>query len=215
MPQEIDTVQRKIMQLEIERQALRKEKDDAALEKLKKIEEDIEALKKDLEAKKRQWEKQKDVILRIREIKEKIQDAKNEAQAAEKTGDLDKVAEIRYGRLIELDKELKKSNDELNRLQADSLMLKEEVGEEDIARVVSEWTGIPLFKLMESDTQKLVKMEERLKDRVVGQDEAVSIISACIRRSRSGLSDEKRPIGSFIFIGPTGVGKTKLAKALA
>jgi ATP-dependent Clp protease ATP-binding subunit ClpB len=215
MPQEIDSVQRKIMQLEIEKQALKKEKDDSSVERLKKIDAGLEELKKDLEDKKKQWNKQKQAILKIREIKEKIQQARNDAQSAEKEGDLGKVAEIRYGRLIDLDKELKKYNDDLLKLQSGALMLKEEVGEEDIAKVVAEWTGIPLTKLMEADIERLVKMEERLKSRIVGQDEAVEAISSCIRRSRSGLGDEKRPMGSFIFMGPTGVGKTKLAKTLA
>ena len=215
MPQEVDAVQRKIMQFEIERQALKKEKDPPSLERLKKIEDELEALKKDLDTKKRKWEGEKGVIQKIQDIKEKIQSAKNEAAGAEKHGDLDKVAEIRYGRLIELDKELKKYNEKLSFLQKDSLMLKEEVSDEDIARVVAEWTGIPLDKLLEADTEKLVKMEERLKSEVIGQDEAIGSISACIRRARSGLSDEKKPLGSFIFMGPTGVGKTKLAKALA
>jgi ATP-dependent Clp protease ATP-binding subunit ClpB len=215
MPQEIDSVQRRIMQLEIEKQALKKEKDAASLVRLKKIDADLENLKGDLEDKKKLWERQKQAILKIREIKEKIQEAKNEAQVAEKEGNLDKVARIRYGQLIELDKELKKYNNDLAKLQSGPLMLKEEVSDEDIAKVVAEWTGIPLTKLMEADTEKLVKMEERLKSKVIGQDEALEVISSCIRRSRSGLGDEKKPLGSFIFMGPTGVGKTKLAKALA
>ncbi len=216
MPQEVDIVQRRIMQLEIEKQALKKEKDKLSLERLKKIESEVENLKKDVETKKKQWEQQKTIILKIKEIKENIQDLKNEAANLEKIGNLDKVAEIRYGKLIELDKELKKYNNELEKLQEkNEFMLKEEVSEENIAVVVSEWTGIPLNKLIESDTEKLVKMEERLKLRIIGQDEAVGVISACIRRARSGLGDEKRPMGSFIFMGPTGVGKTKLAKTLA
>jgi ATP-dependent Clp protease ATP-binding subunit ClpB len=215
MPQEIDGVQRKIMQLEIEKQALKKEKDPASLVRLKKIEEELENSKKNLEKKKSQWEKQKGVILKIRQIKEEIRQAKDEAQLSEKEGDLGKVAEIIYGRLIALDKELKKYNDELTALQKDVLLLKEEVGDEDIARVVAEWTGIPVTKLLEADTDKLVHMEERLTLRVVGQDEAIEAISSCIRRARSGLGDEKRPMGSFIFMGPTGVGKTRLAKTLA
>ena len=215
MPQEIDVVQRRIMQLEIERQALKKERDKASLERLKKIEHELEALKKELEEKKKQWEKEKNIIVKIQEAKGKIQEARNEASSAEKAGDLDRVAEIRYGRLPELDKELQKYNDELAKPQKSALMLKEEVDDEDIAKVVSEWTGIPLTKLMEADSDKLVKMEERLKTKVIGQDEAIQEISSCVRRSRSGLGDEKRPLGSFIFMGPTGVGKTKLAKTLA
>lgn len=215
MPQEVDMVQRKIMQFEIERQALKKDKDAAAQDRLKKMDAELAVLKNDLDVKKKQWEKEKSVIQRIQEIKEQIQDAKNEAVQAEKVGDLDKVAEIRYGKLIEYDKALKKTNGELTDLQKNSLMLKEEVCDEDIARVVGEWTGIPVSKLMEADSHKLVKMEERLKAKVIGQDEAIEMISACVRRSRSGIGDEKRPLGSFIFMGPTGVGKTKLAKTLA
>ncbi|MFA5430627.1 MAG: ATP-dependent chaperone ClpB [Candidatus Omnitrophota bacterium] len=215
MPQEVDSVQRRIMQMEIERQALKKEKDASSTERLGKLEEQLEVLKRDLGEKKKQWEEEKRVIQSIQQIKEKIQDAKNEASAAEKVGNLDKVAEIRYGALIELDKEMKKRNQELAALQKHSLMLKEEVGDEDIARVVGEWTGIPVSSLMEGDAEKLLKMEERLKSRVIGQDRAIEAISACARRARSGLGDEKRPLGSFIFLGPTGVGKTKLAKTLA
>jgi len=215
MPQEVDAVGRKIMQLEIEKQALKKEKDASSRERLEKLDAQLEELKSDLEGKKKQWEAEKRVIQSIQQIKEKIQQAKNDAAAAEKVGNLDKVAEIRYGLLIGLEKEIKKRNQELESLQKQGLMLKEEVGDEDIARVVGEWTGIPLTNLMEADTEKLVKMEERLKGRVIGQDRAIEEISACVRRARSGLGDEKRPLGSFIFLGPTGVGKTKLAKTLA
>lgn len=215
MPAEIDTVQRKIMQLEIEKQALRKEKDKTSSGRLKKLEEELESLKRQLDSKKKQWESEKTVILKIKGVKEVAENLKNEAAAAEKVGNLDKVAEIRYGRLIELESKLKDYNAELAKLQKESGMLKQEVSEEDIAEVVAEWTGIPLTKLMESDSEKLLKMQEHLRQRVVGQDQAIEVISNCIRRSRSGLNDEHRPMGSFIFMGPTGVGKTKLAKALA
>ncbi|MDD4953856.1 MAG: ATP-dependent chaperone ClpB [Candidatus Omnitrophica bacterium] len=215
MPAEVDAVQRKIVQLEIEKQALKKERDESSGARLKKIDDELIRLKDELDTKKKQWEKEKNIILHIRQIKEKIEELKNRAQSAEKAADLDKVAEIKYGKLIELDKELKRKNDDLKKLQSDSAMLREEVGDEDIAEVVSEWTGIPLTKLMEADTERLVHMEERLKSKVVGQAEAIGAISNCIRRSRSGLSDENRPMGSFIILGPTGVGKTKLAKALA
>ncbi|HTY44433.1 MAG TPA: ATP-dependent chaperone ClpB [Patescibacteria group bacterium] len=215
MPAEIDAIQRKVMQLEIEKQALKKEKDTTSTQRLRSLDEELASLNKDLEAKKKQWDAQKAVIVKIRQIKAGIQEAKNQAQAAEKDGDLDKVAEIRYGKLIELDKELKKQNEALAKFQSESILLKEEVDDQDIAKVVAEWTGIPLTKLMESETQKLLHMEDELKSKVVGQDEAVEAISSCIRRSRSGLGDESRPMGSFIFMGPTGVGKTKLAKALA
>jgi len=215
MPQEIDIRQRKLMQLEIEKQALKKEKDRSSMARLKKIETEAEGIRKELEAKKKQWEQEKAVILKIQNIKQRIEDLKNEAQAAEKVGDFDKVARIKYGDIIDLEKESKEHNAQLNKLSGCQGMLRQEIDEEDIAQVVSEWTGIPLTKLMEADTEKLVKMEERLRTKVVGQDEAVEVISSCIRRSRSGLSDENRPMGSFIFMGPTGVGKTKLAKALA
>ncbi|MCM8795228.1 MAG: ATP-dependent chaperone ClpB [Candidatus Omnitrophica bacterium] len=215
VPFEIDNIQRKIIQLEIECQALKKEKDNLASERLKKLKKDIQDLKADLEDKKRHWEEEKAIITKIQEAKSKIEDLKNEASAAEKRGDLDKAAEIKYGRIIELETKLKEYNTELNKLQGTNPILRQEVSEEDIAKVASEWTGIPLTKLMESETQKLLKMEERLKTKVVGQDEAVEIISSCIRRMRSGLGDEKRPMGAFIFLGPTGVGKTKLAKTLA
>ncbi len=215
MPQEVDLVQRKIIQLEVEKQALKKEKDSASRDRLKKIEDELDLSRKELEIKKKQWEKEKSVIVKIQEAKEKIEGLKNEAASAEKVGDLDKVAEIKYGKLRELEQELQKYNEELDKAQKDSAMLRQEVDDEDVAEVISEWTGIPLTKLMESDTEKLVKMEEHLKARVVSQDEAIEVISSCVRRARSGLGDEKRPMGSFIFLGPTGVGKTKLAKTLA
>ncbi len=215
MPTEIDLGQRKIIQLEIEKQALRKEKDSPAEKRLKKIDDELTALKNDLDSKKKHWEQEKSIISKIQGVKAKIEALKNEASAAEKIGDLDKVAEIKYGRLIELEHSLKEYNKELDSLQKEFAMLRQEVSDEDIAKVVSEWTGIPLTKLLEQDTEKLLKMQERLKEKVVGQDEAIEIISACIRRARTGLGDEKRPIGAFIFMGPTGVGKTKLAKALA
>jgi ATP-dependent Clp protease ATP-binding subunit ClpB len=215
LPQEIDAIQRKIIQLEIERQALKKERDKPSEARLAKLEAEAASLKEELEQKKKKWEEEKGVIAKIRQVKEEIQEAKNEAANAEKVGNLDKVAEIRYGRVLELEKELQKHNGALVKLQKDTPMLKEEVDDEDIARIVAEWTGIPLTKLMEKDNERLIKMEERLKARVIGQDEAIEAVSASIRRGRCGLGDEKRPLGSFIFLGPTGVGKTKLAKALA
>jgi len=215
LPADIDNVQRRIIQLEIERQALKKEKDKVSLERLKKIEEELDILKKSLGQKMKQWENEKAVIFKIKEAKEKIEELKNEAAYAEKAGDLDKAAQFKYGLLVEEEKKLKDSQSELDRLQKNSGMLRQEVGDEDIARVISEWTGIPLTKLLESETEKLLLMEEELKKKVVGQDEAIEAISNCVRRGRSGLGDESRPMGAFIFMGPTGVGKTKLAKALA
>ncbi|MFA5410914.1 MAG: ATP-dependent chaperone ClpB [Candidatus Omnitrophota bacterium] len=215
LPVEVDAVQRKIMQLEIERQALKKEKDKSSQGRLKKIEEELDNLRQDLEAKKKQWEKEKEVILKAQGIKAEMEELKGQAGAAEKAGDLGKVAEIKYGRLPELERKLKAENEGLNKLQKNMRMLRQEVSDEDIARVVAQWTGVPLTKLMEADAEKLVKMEDRLKEKVVGQSEAIAAIASCIRRSRSGIADEKRPLGSFIFLGPTGVGKTKLAKTLA
>ncbi|MFY9402509.1 MAG: ATP-dependent chaperone ClpB [Candidatus Omnitrophota bacterium] len=215
LPTEIDILQRKIMQLEIETQALKKEKDQPSKERLKKIELELNALKKERDEKKSEWEKEKSAINHVRSIKEKIESAKIEEARYEREARLDKVAEIRYGILRELEQDLAKENERLSKTQAKSRILKEEVGEEDIAEIVSKWTGIPVSRLMEGEIQKLIHMEDMLKARVVGQDEAITLISDAIRRSRSGLSDLKRPIGSFIFLGPTGVGKTYLAKTLA
>jgi ATP-dependent Clp protease ATP-binding subunit ClpB len=215
MPQELDQIQRKIMQLQIERQALKKEKDKASKERLAKLENELNCYKKEFDEKRQHWQKEKDIISKIRKIKERIEQAKIEEKKFERVGELNKVAEIRYGILINLQKELEERNKELTALQAEKSMLKEEVDDEDIAEIVSKWTGIPLSKLMEAETEKLLQIEERLKSRVVGQDEAINLVASCIRRSRTGLSDPNRPLGSFIFIGPTGVGKTELAKALA
>ena len=214
LPTEIDILQRKIMQLEIETQALKRE-DQPSKERLKKIELELNALKKERDEKKSEWEKEKSAINHVRSIKEKIESAKIEEARYEREARLDKVAEIRYGILRELEQDLAKENERLSKTQAKSRILKEEVGEEDIAEIVSKWTGIPVSRLMEGEIQKLIHMEDMLKARVVGQDEAITLISDAIRRSRSGLSDLKRPIGSFIFLGPTGVGKTYLAKTLA
>ncbi len=215
LPTEIDELERKITQLEIEKQALKKEKDAASKNHLKKLEEELAQLKENSNQMKARWSAEKEVIDRIRKIKESIDKAKQESERYEKEGRLEKVAEIRYGTLRELEATLEKEQKKLQEVQAKSKMLKEEVDEEDIAEVVSKWTGIPVSKLMEGEIERLVHMEERLKERIVGQDEAVALISNAIRRSRSGLSDPNRPIGSFIFLGPTGVGKTHLAKTLA
>ncbi len=215
MPQELDEVKRRIIQLEIERQALKKEKDDLSKERLAKIEGELEGFKKESETLTRHWEKEKQAIARIRSIKEEMDEAKLKEKKAERSGDLNEVAQIRYGVLGELSKKLEAANKELAELQKDEAMLKEEVDESDIARIVSKWTGIPLSKLMEAETQKLIHMESHLRERVVGQDEALGLVCDCIRRSRAGLSDQNRPLGSFIFIGSTGVGKTELARSLA
>jgi len=215
LPVEIDELERKITQLEIEKQALKKEKDESSQEKLQKLDRELSELKEKSAELKLRWQGEKDVIESIRAIKEKIEKAKIEEVRFEREGKLDKVAEIRYGVLRELETKLHKETERLRQLQAKGSMLKEEVGEEDIAEIVSKWTGVPVSKLMEGEIEKLVHMEERLKERVVGQAEAIELISNAVRRSRSGLSDVQRPIGSFIFLGPTGVGKTFLAKALA
>jgi ATP-dependent Clp protease ATP-binding subunit ClpB len=215
LPTEIDELERKIMQYEIEKQALRKEKDASSRERLKKIEEELSGLRKSSEEMKGHWNREKEVINRVTRIKEDLEKARLEEERYSKEAALDKVAEIRYGTIRDLEKKLAEENKKLGEIQKKDKMLKEEVDEEDIAEVVSRWTRIPVTRLMESEVEKLVKMEDRLKSRVVGQDEAVALISNAVRRSRSGLSDANRPIGSFMFLGPTGVGKTYLAKTLA
>ncbi len=215
MPAEIDDIQRKMTQLEIEKEALKKEKDQGSKERLKKIEKELMNLEGDMEEMSAQWKKEKDVISKIREIKERLESTKSEAQNAERQGDLSRAAELKYGTLIELEKSLEKENAQLTKLQSGKKMLKEEVDSEDIAEVVAKWTGIPISKLMEGDKEKLLHMEERLERRVVGQKDAIIAVANAVRRARSGLQDPNRPIGSFIFMGPTGVGKTELARALA
>ena len=215
MPTEIDEVERKIMQLEIERQALKKEKDKASKERLEKIEEEIAELKEKSSQMKAHWQNEKEAITKIRTIKEQIDKFKYEEQKAEREGDLNKAAEIKYGKIPQLDKQLNEKNKILVDLQKDTKMLKEEVDEEDIAEIVSKWTAIPVKNMLEGEMEKLVRMEERLRQRVVGQDYAIRVVSDAVRRGRAGLQDPNRPIGSFIFLGPTGVGKTELARALA
>jgi ATP-dependent Clp protease ATP-binding subunit ClpB len=215
MPTEIDEIERKIRQLEIEEQALKREKDKESKERLKKLKEELAALKETSDQLKARWQNEKEVIQRTREIKEKIDQTKLEEQQAERSGDLERVAQIRYGSLVELQNELNAQNEKLQEIQKDQMMLKEEVDSEDVAEVIAKWSGIPVSKMCEGETEKLLHMEERLKQRVVGQDKAIALISNAIRRARAGLSDPNRPIGSFIFLGPTGVGKTELAKALA
>jgi ATP-dependent Clp protease ATP-binding subunit ClpB len=215
MPAELDEVTRKIMQLEIEKQAVKKESDAASKERLNKMEKELETLKKNSQGMKEHWEKEKANISEIRKLKEELENLKTEEQRLERSGDLNTVAEIRYGKIPNIEKMIEKENDKLNALQKNQRMLKEEVDEEDIAEVVSKWTGIPVSKMVEGEMSKLLKIEERLHERVIGQDDAIISVANAIRRSRSGLSDPNRPIGSFIFLGPTGVGKTELAKALA
>jgi ATP-dependent Clp protease ATP-binding subunit ClpB len=215
MPAEIDEIERKIMQLEIERQALSKESDPHSRERLREIEKELSSLREQSSGLKAQWQVEKEAIGRIRKIKSEIEQLKAEEQRLERTGELAKVAEIRYGKLAAAERELQKAQENLASRQKGRAMLKEEVGEEDIARIVSKWTGIPVGRLLEGEVEKLVHMEERLRQRVVGQDDALARVANAVRRSRSGLSDPRRPIGSFLFLGPTGVGKTELARALA
>ena len=215
MPQELDVNERRIRQLEIERQALKKEKDEASKARLFKLERELETLREENKKLRLRWQSEKTIIDKIRQIKAQIEQKKIEEAQAEKQGNLDKVAEIRYGKLIGLHKELEIQNQALAKSQASGSMLKEEVDDQDVAQIVSKWTKIPLSKLLEGETQKLIEIEKSLKSRVVGQEEAVELVSAAVRRSRTGLSDPNRPIGSFLFIGPTGVGKTELAKSLA
>jgi len=215
MPAEIDTIQRKITQLEIEREALKKEKDQGSKDRLKKIKDELAQLKSQTEEMTAHWKKEKDTISNIRSIKERLESTKSEAQIAERDGNLAKAAELKYGTLIELEKTLEEENQKLEDLQSSQKMLKEEVDSEDIAEVVAKWTGIPVSRMMEGEKEKLLNMEERLSLRVVGQKKAISSVANAVRRARSGLQDPNRPIGSFIFMGPTGVGKTELARALA
>ncbi|MBI5746753.1 MAG: ATP-dependent chaperone ClpB [Nitrospirae bacterium] len=215
MPSELDEIERRIRQLEIEREAVRKEKDDASKARLEKIERELSDLLEERGRLKAQWQAEKEAIQKIRELKGQIETARAESEKAEREGDLARAAELRYGRLIDLGKQIEAENQHLRILQGDIKMLKEEVDEEDIAEVVSKWTGIPVSKMLEGEIEKLVRMEEKLKERVVGQDEAISIISDAVRRAKAGIQDPDRPLGSFIFMGPTGVGKTELARALA
>ena len=215
MPAEIDEIQRKITQSEIERQALKKETDPASKERLQKLEAELADMNDVLLKMKGHWQNEKDLIQTIRKIKENQEHLSTEAQLAEREGDLARVAELRYGEALKLEKQLEEVNQKLSELQQASKMLKEEVDDEDVAEVVSRWTGIPVSKMLEGERDKLVHMETRLHRRVIGQDEAVTAVSNAVRRARSGLQDPNRPIGSFIFMGPTGVGKTELAKALA
>jgi ATP-dependent Clp protease ATP-binding subunit ClpB len=215
LPTEIDELDRRILQLEIERQALAKEQDDTSVQRKAKIEEELASLKERSDAMKAQWRQEKEGIKGIRDIKERIEQAKLEEQTAERRGDLARVAQIRYGLLHELKTQLEQENEKLKAIQKSAQFLKEEVDDQDVAEVVSSWTGIPVARMLEGEMQKLVIMEDRLRLRVVGQDEALTAVANAVRRARAGISDPSRPTGSFIFLGPTGVGKTELAKALA
>ena len=215
LPVEIDEIERRILQLEIERQALLRESDAHSKERLKQLESELAGLREESNARKAQWQVEKSAIAKIRGVKEQIEKLKAEETRLERSGDLAKVAEIRYGKLATTERELAAAQKNLEDAQKKGGMLKEEVGEEDIAKLVSKWTGIPVGRLLEGEAQKLVTMESRLQQRVIGQDPALERVANSIRRNRAGLSDPHRPIGSFIFLGPTGVGKTELARALA
>jgi ATP-dependent Clp protease ATP-binding subunit ClpB len=217
MPTEIDQLERKATQLEIEKQALKKEDDPNSRERLAAVERELAQLRERSNALKARWKEEKEAITRIRQVKERIEQLKIEEQQAERKGDLERVASIRYGELRQAENELAKLSKETEggAGKKQSRMLKEEVDEEDVAKIVSKWTGIPVSKMLEGEVKKLVSMEERLRRRVVGQDPALERVANAIRRSRAGLSDPRKPIGSFIFLGPTGVGKTELARALA
>ncbi len=215
MPTELDEVERRIRQLEIEREAVKKESDKASKERLKKIEKEIAELSEKRNGLKAQWQAEKEGIQKIRMVKEQLEQVKIDADKAEREGNLGRAAELRYGKLLELQKQLEAESKKLATVQSQQKILKEEVDEEDVAEIVSKWTGVPVTRMLEGEVQKLLHMEERLRRRVVGQDEAITAVSDAVRRARAGIQDPNRPIGSFIFLGPTGVGKTELARALA
>ncbi|HEU0024045.1 MAG TPA: ATP-dependent chaperone ClpB [Thermoleophilaceae bacterium] len=215
MPTEIDEVERRIQKLEIEQQALKKEKDEASVARREAIERELADLRERSNEMKAHWQGEKEAIEAIRDAKERLEQAHREAERAERDADLQRAAELRYGEIPELEQLVKDQEARLRELQSDTTFLKEEVDDEDVAQVVARWTGIPVSRLMEGEVEKLIHMEERLHERVVGQDAAVEAVSSALRRSRAGLQDPNRPIGTFLFIGPTGVGKTELARALA
>ena len=214
MPEEIDDLDRRVLHLEIERQALTKEHDVPSRERLRAVEDELETLRGRVAPLKDKWNRERSAIDRVRQLKEEQESLQKQEENANRVGDWEKVAQLRYGRLSQIGKEIELAQHELEAVEENPL-LKKEIGEDDIAKIVSKWTGIPLARMMEGEIQKLVNMPERLKDRVVGQDEAVRLVSNAILRNRAGLSDPNRPIGSFIFLGPTGVGKTELVRALA
>ena len=214
-PQALDEADRQIMQLEIEREALKKEKDKASKERLKKVEEDIAEWREKSNALTARWQAEKQAISQLRELKEKLEQTRLEMERAERAADLEKAARLRYGEQRQLEEQIRAAEDRLRSMQSENALLKEEVDAEEIAAIVGRWTGIPVSRLLEGETQKLLRMEQGLHERVVGQDDAVRVVSNAVRRARAGLQDPNRPIGSFIFLGPTGVGKTELARALA
>src|SRR5882724_2688376 len=215
VPVEIDELERRATNLEIERQALKKENDPGSKERLAIVERELAQIREKANALKARWKEERDLIQRVSDVKQKIEQLKTEEQQAERKGDLERVAAIRYGELRQAEAELAKLNSQMDKAGGGQRMLKEEVDEEDIAKIVSKWTGIPVSRMLEGEIRKLVEMESRLRNRVIGQDQALERVANAIRRSRAGLSDPRKPIGSFIFLGPTGVGKTELARALA
>jgi ATP-dependent Clp protease ATP-binding subunit ClpB len=215
MPTEIDEVERKIIQLEIEKQALLREQDPHAQERQKKLADELESLKAESATLKSHWQKEKDVLKGLSELKQRMEEKKEEAKIAEREGKLARTAEIRYGEIPAIEKEMAEKKRLLEEIQQEGKMLPEEVDGEMVAEIVAKWTGIPVNRMLETESEKLIHMEERLKSRVVGQDDALTLVANAVRRARSGLSDPNRPIGSFIFLGPTGVGKTETARALA
>ncbi|MCK9197687.1 MAG: AAA family ATPase, partial [Syntrophales bacterium] len=215
MPAEIDAIDRKVIQLEIERQSLKNETDPTSVERRDKIDKELAELRESMDQMKLHWNSEKEAIKKIQTIKSQIETLKTEETNAQREGNLARAAEIRYGRLVELNKQIDNEQTRLKSAQQDKKMLKEEVDAEDVAEVVANWTGIPVSRMLESDVQKLIYMEDRLKKRIIGQDEGIAAVSSALRRARAGLQDPNRPIGSFIFLGPTGVGKTELGRALA
>ena len=215
MPVELDEIRRRIMQLEIEREALRKEKDKASAERLAKLEKELADLKEEQARLAARWEQEKASIQQTAKLQEQLDGVKQEVEQAQRSGNYAKASELQYGTVPLLEKQIKEVEAQLADMQKTGGMLKQEVDEEDIAEVVSKWTHVPVSRLMEGEVQKLIHMEERLHQRVIGQDDAINAVANAIRRARAGLQDPNRPLGSFLFLGPTGVGKTELARALA
>jgi ATP-dependent Clp protease ATP-binding subunit ClpB len=215
MPADLDEITRRIKQLEIERVALQKERDDASRERLARLEKELADLKEKSNALTARWRQEKEVIGQSRALKEERENLQHQLERAERESNLEEAARLKYGALAEIDKKMKAAEARLAEVQKNGSLLKEEVDEEDIAQVVAKWTGVPVSRLMEGEVEKLLRMEDRLRQRVVGQEDAIRAVANAVRRARAGLQDPKRPIGSFIFLGPTGVGKTELARALA
>ena len=215
MPEELDQIERKTVQMEIEREALKKEKDERSVERLEQLERELADLGEKSRSLKLKWQNEKEALQKIQSLKEEMDRLRTEAAEAERSGDLAKAAEIRYGTLLELERRVSEESDHLIDIQKEGSFLKEEVDDEDIAELVSKWTGIPVSRMLEGEREKLIRMEDNLRKRVVAQDEAIVAVANAVRRARAGIQDPNRPIGSFIFMGPTGVGKTELARALA